>query len=171
MNEIDFCCFTETRLNSDLIQMYNIEHCRGNFNCRNRKGGGVAVYTKKEYTVSVIDDLSLSQSFIESLFVKTKISSFIIIVEYYYLYSGLYMYKCFTAGHDWFTFYNNAAYTTRLPNQQALSYHNILTDHSRQSVRWIGARLWNGLPVELRTQDVPYETFKKRLKKHLIERQ
>ena len=81
MNEIDFCCFTETRLNSELIQMYNIERCRGNFNCRNRKGGGVAIYTKKEYTVSVMDELSLSQSsFIESLFVKTKISSFNIIV-------------------------------------------------------------------------------------------
>ena len=80
MNEIDFCCFTETRLNSDLIQMYNIERCRGNFNCRNRKGGGVAIYTKKEYTVSVMDELSLSQSFIESLFIYTKISSFNIIV-------------------------------------------------------------------------------------------
>ena len=80
MNEIDFCCFTETRLNSDLIQMYNIEHCRGNFNCRIRKGGGVAIYTKKEYTVIVMDELSLSQSFIESLFVKTKISSFNIVV-------------------------------------------------------------------------------------------
>ena len=54
---------------------------------------------------------------------------------------------------------------------QPLSYPNILTDDSRQSVRWVGAGLWNGLPVELRTQDVPYETFKKRLKKHLIERQ
>ena len=81
-------CFTETRLNSDLIQMYNIERCRGNFNCRNRKGGGDAIYTRKEYAVSVIDELSLSQSFIESLFVKTKISSFNIIVGCIYRPSG-----------------------------------------------------------------------------------
>ena len=59
------------------------------------------------------------------------------------------MYKCLAAGNDWFTFYNNAAYTTRLPNQQALSHPNILTDHSRQSVRRIGTGLWN-------------ETFKRR---------
>ena len=72
----------------------------------------------------------------------------------------LYMYKCLAAGNDWFTFYKNTAYNTKLSNQQALSYPNILTDHSRQSVRWVGVGLWNGLPVELRTQDVPYETSK-----------
>ena len=62
------------------------------------------------------------------------------------------MYKCLAAGNDWFTFNNNAAYTTRMSNQQTLSYPNILTDHSRMkpSRRDLRSTSLNGLYTDRR---------------------
>ena len=61
-----------------------------------------------------------------------------------------------------------SCYSTRSSQIRSIALPNIVSAHSRQSVVWRGASLWNGLPEEIR-QEQSYSTFKRKLKKLLIE--
>jgi hypothetical protein len=80
--------------------------------------------------------------------------------------SGLFTFKAVHNNSDWYTpVVNNQ--NTRLSSMSMLALPNIFSTHSRQSVQWVGTRIWNGLPQELREQD-NYDTFKLKLKKLIL---
>ena len=59
-------------------------------------------------------------------------------------------------------------YNTRLSNQpRVLVLPPIFTGHSRQSIRWVGPRLWNGLPPALRVE-MSYCSFKLNVKRYIL---
>ena len=68
-----------------------------------------------------------------------------------------------------FEIYIADAYNTRLSNSNSLSIPNIISTHSRQSIRWTGARCWNDLPQGLR-EETMHKSFKSKLKKYLVSR-
>ena len=84
---------------------------------------------------------------------------------------GLFTFKRLIAESEWFTTYRPYEYNTRLSNMSTLILPNLMTSHSRQSVRWVGASVWNGLPAELRDVSLSYSSFKRQLKKVLMNRQ
>ena len=84
---------------------------------------------------------------------------------------GLFAYKGLNSGSEWFTVYEPNIYNTRLSTMSTLLLPNLMTSNSRQSVRWVGATLWSGLPSELRNFSLGYQTFKRQLKKVLMDRQ
>ena len=84
---------------------------------------------------------------------------------------GLFTFKRLIADSEWFTTYRPNEYNTRLSNMSTLILPNLMTSHSRQSVRWVGASVWNGLPAELRDVSLSYSVFKRQLKKVLVNRQ
>ena len=50
-----------------------------------------------------------------------------------------------------FNIYNGEHHNTRRRNSNSLALPNILATHSRQSIRWMGCKVWNSLPIDLRT--------------------
>ena len=60
-------------------------------------------------------------------------------------------------------------YNTRLGNSLSLVVPNITSNHSRQSVRWVGSQCWNSLPQKIRECNT-LNTFKLSLKLHLLEK-
>ena len=72
--------------------------------------------------------------------------------------------------HDdkvWFTAYYNSRYTTRLTTQNTLFVPFIRSEHSRQSIDYVGPVQWNSLPTSFRTID-DFVEFKTKLKKYLL---
>ena len=84
---------------------------------------------------------------------------------------GLFTFKKLIAESEWFTTYLPNEYNTRLSNMSALILPNLMTSHSRLSVWWVGASVWNGLPGVLRDVSLSYNVFKRQLKKVLTNRQ
>ena len=76
------------------------------------------------------------------------------------------VFKSLTSSDNMFSF-QESVHNTRSTN--AVSLPNILSSHSRQSVRWIGSVVWNGLPSDLRHLQQSLPTLKYKLKRHLIE--
>ena len=60
-------------------------------------------------------------------------------------------------------------YNTRLGNSLSLVVPNITSNHSRQSVRWVGSQCWNSLSQKNRECNT-LNTFKLSLKLHLLEK-
>ena len=81
---------------------------------------------------------------------------------------GLHVYKSLQTGNNLFTIYVQNNYNTRLANTRSVVMPNIIFSHSRQSVTWIGAQLWNRLPRELRDVQT-YGAFKFKLKRWLLD--
>lgn len=65
--------FTETRLDSDLAAVYQLPGYNLYTKCRNRNGGGVAMYISSDYYCTELTDASISEPFIEAIFVETTI--------------------------------------------------------------------------------------------------
>jgi hypothetical protein len=82
---------------------------------------------------------------------------------------AIFIYKsiCNDSNDEWFSLYVSN-YNTRLSTLSVLSMPNINSTHSRQSVRWVGCRFWNCLPLELRDRELSFNSFKFRLKKYLL---
>ena len=81
---------------------------------------------------------------------------------------GLYVYKCVNGCDNSFEFYASAHYNTRLSDTRTLVIPNIMSTHSRQSVRWTGVSLWNRLPCDLRAPQ-SVAVFKRKLRKFLLD--
>ena len=82
-------------------------------------------------------------------------------------YSSLsYTFKLLQSGHEWFQPYNSHI-NTRGSARSTLVLPPIMTNNSRQSVRWVGATLWNSLPECIKEQET-YNSFKYKLKRYLI---
>ena len=67
-----------------------------------------------------------------------------------------------------FNCYVSDAYNTRLGNSNSLIVPNLFSDLSRQSVKYTGSKLWNGLPREMRDL-LSYDVFKRKVKKNLMD--
>ena len=59
---------------------------------------------------------------------------------------GLFTFKRLIAESEWFTTYRPNEYNTRLFHMSTLILPNLMTSHSRQSVRWVGAWTTGGAP-------------------------
>ena len=81
--------------------------------------------------------------------------------------SCLCVHKSLRLGNNLFSRYVPINYNTRLGGGNNVNVPNILSAHSRQSLRWVGSSNWNSLPQHLR-EIQEYNTFKIRLKKYLI---
>ena len=82
--------------------------------------------------------------------------------------NALLVYKSLRNGcNQFFNIYNSEDHNTRRNNSNSLPVPNILTTHSRQSIRWMGCKVWNSLPIELRTLQ-NYNTFKLEYKQLLL---
>ena len=83
--------------------------------------------------------------------------------------SCLCVHKSLRLGNNLFSRYVPIDYNTRLGGGNNVNAYvpNILSVHSRQSLRWVGSSNWNSLPQHLR-EIQEYNTFKIRLKKYLI---
>ena len=80
----------------------------------------------------------------------------------------LYVHRCLhEEGNDVFSPYEVINYLTRLANSNSLTIPDVRSTHSRQSVRWLGSRLWNTLPSHVK-EIISYETFKFNVKKLLL---
>ena len=79
---------------------------------------------------------------------------------------GIFTFKSLAAHGPHFTPYI-CPYNTRLSTMTTVALPNIVSTHSRQSVRWVGSRLWNELPEDIRSQETNY-SFKFKLKRHLL---
>ena len=84
-----------------------------------------------------------------------------------YKYNSLsYVYRSLLKGSEWFIPYV-CPINTRLASGYTLTVPPIMTTHSRQSVRWGGAKLWNSLPDNIK-EETSYNSFKFKLKKYLL---
>ena len=80
----------------------------------------------------------------------------------------LYVHRCLhEEGNDVFSPYEVINYRTRLADSNSLTIPDVRSTHSRQSVSWLGSRLWNSLPSRIR-EIISYETFKFNVKKLLL---
>ena len=78
----------------------------------------------------------------------------------------LYVHRCLhEEGNDVFSPYEVINYRTRLADSNSLTIPDVRSTHSRQSVRWLGSRLWNSLPSRIR-EIISYETFKFNVKNY-----
>ena len=77
------------------------------------------------------------------------------------------VHKSLRLGNNLFSRYLPINYNTRLGGGNNVNVPNILSAHSRQSLRWVGSSNWNSLHQHLR-EIQEYNTFKIRLKKYLI---
>ena len=59
--------------------------------------------------------------------------------------------------------YRSGAYSTRLSEERCLVIPNLFSTHCKKSVRWVGGKLWNGLPREMRSPNT-YTDFKRKVK-------
>ena len=82
--------------------------------------------------------------------------------ELYHYSLAIYVFK--TKAHETFTL--NHTYPTRNRNNMAVPVHRLTT--TQHSVTFMGARIWNSLPLFIRTS-ASLSIFKKRLKKYYIE--
>ena len=67
--------FTETRLHNDITQLYQLPGYNMFTKCRNRNGGGVAMYISSDYTSIMNNDLSFIESFMECISVTCTFDS------------------------------------------------------------------------------------------------
>ena len=74
-NQFDFMSFCETRLTDDVCNLYKLDNYNIFTNCRDSKGGGVAVYANCKFNCTVLCDISLMNESIESLFVEYTVNS------------------------------------------------------------------------------------------------
>ena len=82
--------------------------------------------------------------------------------------SGLCVHKSLRSNNNYlFTRYDSAVSNTRLSNRNTVVIPNIVSKHSRQSVRWVGCSVWNSIPQILRDTD-SYQGFKIKFKHHLM---
>ena len=98
------------------------------------------------------------------LFVELKILTIKQINKYM---SGLCVHKSLRSNNNFFTRYESAVYNTRLSNRNTVVIPNIVSKHSRQSVRWVGCSVWNSIPQILRDTD-SYQGFKIKFKHNLM---
>lgn len=68
--KFDILGFTETRLDNDLIKLYQLPGYNLFTKCRDRHGGGVAMYISTDHHSTISDDFCLLESFIECLAVE-----------------------------------------------------------------------------------------------------
>ena len=73
--------------------------------------------------------------------------------------SGLCVHKSLNSNNSLFTRYKTNNYNTRLSTRYTVSLPNISSSHSRQSMRWVGCIVRNGLSQYLRDAE-NYDTFK-----------
>ena len=78
---------------------------------------------------------------------------------------GPFAFKRLIAESEWFTTYRPSEYNTRLSNMSILVLPNLMTSHSRQSVRCVWASVWNGLPTELQDVSLSYSVSRVNLKR------
>ena len=79
----------------------------------------------------------------------------------------LFKIRMFHDDKGWFATYSNSRYTTRLTTQNTLVVPFIRSEHSRQSIDYVGPVQWNNLPTSFRTID-DFIEFKTKLKKYLL---
>ena len=91
------------------------------------------------------------------LFVDLKILTIKQINKYM---SALCVHKCLRSNNNLFTDTSlSSIYNTKLSNRNTVVIPNIVSKHSRQSVRWVGCSVWNSIPQTLRDTD-SYQGFK-----------
>ena len=86
--------------------------------------------------------------------------------------SMLFIFKCLMY-HDnftWFKFYENTRYDTRASSRLNLEIPRYRTSHSRQSIALAGPKIWNTIPLEIKSQD-SYDSFKRSIKMYLLQQQ
>ena len=71
-NDLDILGFCETRLNDEILNLYKINNYNLVSNCRNTKGGGVALFVKDDIEYSIINEITFMKESIETLFIKCK---------------------------------------------------------------------------------------------------
>lgn len=71
----DMLLFAETRLMDDLNDLYRIQGYNLYSNPRNTAGGGVAMYIRENFIVSLIEDFLISNEILESIFVQFSLNS------------------------------------------------------------------------------------------------
>ena len=82
--------------------------------------------------------------------------------------SLIYLFKSLHSNSNFmFTRYVPGYYNTRLANSLSLVVPNIRLTHSRQSIKFLGSKLCNSLPLYLREFD-NLNVFKVNLKKYLL---
>ena len=72
-SKLDVLGFTETRVEQQLVSMYQIPGYNMFTTCRNRYGGGVALYIASKYKSTLSDDCLLCNDSIQSLGIEFKI--------------------------------------------------------------------------------------------------
>ena len=76
----------------------------------------------------------------------------------------------FQERQNWFRFYCNISYRTRSSHTRNLEIPFFRTNHSRQSILYIGPKNWNSLPTEIRSIE-DFNNFKRNVKLFLLELQ
>ena len=84
--------------------------------------------------------------------------------------STIYSFNCLkNARRDIFRLTEPHGHLTRLSTSPVIALPNIVTSHSRQSVRWVGSKNFNDLPQDIRSL-LNLDTFKSHVKRILINR-
>ena len=113
--------------------------------------GGLAA---RDHTEPVFNDLRLLN--------LQNISSYV---------SSLFVYKSLNMIHsNWFAYYDNVYYHTRLSRRNNLIVPFARTNNSRQSITYAGPSTWNSIPDDLKIID-NYDRFKINLKRYLLSTQ
>lgn len=73
VTKLDLLCFTETRLDQQLVPLYQIPNYDMFTNCRNRHGGGIALYIERKFSSCMIDECTLLYYSFECLGVEFKV--------------------------------------------------------------------------------------------------
>ena len=68
--------------------------------------------------------------------------------------------------NNWFTYYDNVYYHTRLSWRNNLIVQYARTNNSSQSMTYVGPSIWNSLPNDLKVIN-SYDRFKINLKRYL----
>ena len=76
--------FCESKLDINTQQLCSIPNYELVFNSRNTRGGGVMLAIKTEINFERVDELTVSENFLESLFVKLKIKNSILFIGIIY---------------------------------------------------------------------------------------
>ena len=85
--------------------------------------------------------------------------------------SSLFVYKSLNMIHsNWFAYYDNVYYHTRLSRRNNLIVPFARTNNSRQSITYAGPSTWNSIPDDLKIID-NYDRFKINLKRYLLSTQ
>ena len=79
----------------------------------------------------------------------------------------IFVHKCLNSVNNLFRRYSLIHYNTRLGNASVLTLPNIVSTHSRQSVRWVGCSCWNSLPQHIR-EIQNYNSIKLKAKLHYV---